>query len=282
MSDMFEIEHLSLADEHKIAIEDIAAMALSQPTMVEHLVSALLSAWPHCQPQEMTLMSYLYHNAAILTDVEALIPALNENTTVMPELAHNIGYFYTPSSTPTNPSPQLEAILGHILTQGDAMHQTYEMSKRHLQYYNKRLCQVDLQRCRRGYNEDRERKQYLKTLEGEAEQRRKGPPAPKTQMQLRALKVALPSLASPQPLIGLPKGKDFSRTRLHNGPGLMDRKRPKVRLSQVDTRRTLVTAAGTSVGKHKSAESDHKWATTKSNPDFIFGKDAIVNFLLTP
>jgi hypothetical protein len=277
-SDMFDTEHLSLSDEYEDVTEDtVPTVTPPQPTTVEHLVNALLSAWPHCQPQEMTLLIYLHHNAATLTDVDALIPALNDNIPVMSKLADNIGYFYTPSSTPTNPSRELEAILGHILAQSDAMYQTYEMTNMHLRYYNNQLCQVEPQRRRRVHNEDKERKQYLKTLKREAEQRRKGLPVPKAQIQLRALQVVLPSLTSPQAPTGLAKGEDFSRTRLHNGPGLMDRKRPMVRLSQVDTRSTVATPAGISVGKHKSAESDHVWADTKSNPEFLFGKkDAIV------
>jgi hypothetical protein len=247
-SDTADIEHLSLADEYQHATEHTIPIGTPlQPTIVEHLVNAM-SAWPYRQPQEMTLLSYLHHNAATLTDVEALIPALNDNIAVMSKLADNIGYLYTPSSTPTNPSPELEAILGHILAQGDVMHQTYEMTKMHLQYCNNQICQIERQRRRHMRNENMERKLYLKTLEWEAEQKRKGLPAPKIETQLRAFKVALPNFPSPSPPTNLPKGEDFSRTRLHNGPGLMDRKRPRVHLPPVNTRRIVAMPAAISVG----------------------------------
>jgi hypothetical protein len=158
------------------------------------------------------------------------------------------------------------------------------MIKMHLQYYNNQLCQVEPQRRRRVHNENMERKRYLMFLAREAEQRRKSLPAPEGQIQLGTIKVTLPSLASPLSPTDLPKGEDFSRTRLHNGPGLMDRKRPKVHLPQVDTRCIVATPVTVSVGKHESAENEYMWAKTESHPEFMFGKEnaIVVSFPSKP
>jgi hypothetical protein len=74
----YDSEHLSLPNE----VEDIeeyigSTVAPPRPTIVKHLVNTLLQAWPYHQSQEMTLLNYLYHKAATLADVEALIPALS-------------------------------------------------------------------------------------------------------------------------------------------------------------------------------------------------------------
>jgi hypothetical protein len=286
-----DIEHMSLAHETEHANEGTGMPP--QPTVVEKLVSALLSAFPYHEHRERALLGHLHHTAATLTDVEALIPALNNDALVMSKLAENIGYFHNLSSTPTNPSPELEQILGHILTQVDEDHQTYEMTKMQLKHYNDQLCQVDPQQRLRVHNEDKARQQNLKTLKWEANQRKKSMPAHMKEKFMPGqlpggcltpsdvitkcygmsyaeymrisqsarckleMKATLPDLSSPD----LPKGEDFSRTRLHNGPGLTDRKRPKVRLPQIDDRRTEVLVLTASMDK--SVESEYMWARTK-------------------
>jgi hypothetical protein len=103
-------------DELTMHFADIDVVeGTSYPSTLEHLVDVLFMAWPYHQSGEIALLFYLHHNAATLTNVGALIPALNDNIAVMSNLADNTGYYYTRSSTPTNPSPELEAILGHIL-----------------------------------------------------------------------------------------------------------------------------------------------------------------------
>jgi hypothetical protein len=119
--------------------------------------------------------------------------------------------------------------------------------------------------------------QYLKTLEWETELTRKDMPTPRAQIRLKAFKGTLRDLHSPSPSVALPKGQDFSRTRLHNRPGLTDKRRSKIRLPHVDTHCIKTKPVATVIVKDESADCDHIWAKTQSNPDFIFGKkkDAI-------
>jgi hypothetical protein len=77
--------------------------------------------------------------------------------------------------------------------------------------------------------------------------------------------------------MGRPCGSgDFSRTRLHNGPGLMDRKRPKVCLPQVDMRNVVTTVEDLIVKEEKMYDDDFlgrlSWVKTKSTFDFLYEK----------
>jgi hypothetical protein len=284
-----DTEQMSLVNEDRHVTED-AGMPPQLPSIVEQLVTTLLSTYPHHRP--------LHHTAATLTDVEALIPTLNNNILVMSKLAENVGYFCSSSSTPTNPSPELENILVHIFTQGDKDNRMYEMTKMQLQCYNERLCQLDPSRRLRMHEEAIAREQYLKTQKCEAKQRKKGMPAhmkqrfppgqlpigclspsdvvtecygmgyaeymriPQSKVKMEECKAISPELPSPDLPTNLPKGEDFSRTRLHNGPGLTDRKRPKVRLPQTDSRRTPTVLVMPAL-EDRSAEREDIWARTK-------------------
>ena len=200
-----------------------------------------------------------------------------------------------------------------MLTQSDDTHQTYEMTKLYLQYYNDQLCQIDSQRRLRVHKEDMALEQYLKTLQWEAKQRKKGmlahmkkefvpgqlpggcltpcdvitecygmsyagymsfPRRVQGGLEMKAFKTTLVDLPSPSLPTDLPKGEDFSRSRLHDEPGLTDRKRPKVQLPRVDSWRTSTVSDDLVVVafEAKNTEREHMWVKTKSNAEFGVGK----------
>jgi hypothetical protein len=100
----------------------------------------------------------------------------------------------------------------------------------------------------------------------------------KTGTKTRKLCFSQPRPESPnEPEVGRPcESGHFSRTRLHNGPGLMDRKRPKVCLPQVDLRNIVTTVEDLIVGEEKMSDDDFLgrilWAKTKPSFDFLYEK----------
>jgi hypothetical protein len=65
---------------------------------------------------------------------------------------------------------------------------------------------------------------------------------------------------------------DFSRSRLHNGPGLTDRKRPRVRLPQKDTRKVSGPPNLLVLEMTTKVTHDDIRVGSRSSPDFAFGE----------
>jgi hypothetical protein len=68
------------------------------------------------------------------------------------------------------------------------------------------------------------------------------------------------------------RSDDFSRTRKHNGPGLQDRKWPKVLLPQTDTRDVVTKPEDIQKVEEKTSSDGFRWAKTKPSFDFLYEK----------
>ncbi|KAF1945900.1 hypothetical protein EJ02DRAFT_431135 [Clathrospora elynae] len=68
------------------------------------------------------------------------------------------------------------------------------------------------------------------------------------------------------------KTQDSSRPRMHNDPGLTDRRWPKVCLPQADTREVRTTLEDLAAVKDKKIDHDRLWPKTKSSLEFLFSR----------
>ena len=146
---------------------------------------------------ERPLLEHLLWKPVTLADVEFPVPAFIKSAVVMDQLVVNIGYF---SALGLIPSHDLERMLLYLLTVGDDQSYLYKTTKARIEF-------------------ERQRRQHLEYIDS---QKRVEPCGQLDRVINRVQHFAT--------------GVDFSRSRLHNGPGLTDRKHPKVRLPQNGTR----------------------------------------------
>ncbi|KAI4672907.1 uncharacterized protein J4E78_001410 [Alternaria triticimaculans] len=139
-----------------------------------------------------------------LADVEALVPELIGRHKIMDQMVINIGYF---NARGLILSSDLEHMLIHILAVGDEQHYLYETTQ----------ARIELERLRYQHCERMQRQTRIKDVKGL-----------KKTGRLRSNVQHCESIG------------DFSRSRLHSGPGLTDRKYPRVRLPPNDTRQVSV------------------------------------------
>jgi len=150
------------------------------------------------------LLQHISRHPMTLADVEALVPALIGRHKIMDQMVINIGYFNARGLTS---SSELEHMLIHILAVGDEQHYLYETTQ----------ARIELERLRYQHCERMQRQTRIKDFKGF-----------KKTGRLRSSVQHCESIG------------DFSRSRLHSGPGLTDRKYPRVRLPPNDTRQVSV------------------------------------------
>ncbi|KAF1831439.1 hypothetical protein BDW02DRAFT_556906 [Decorospora gaudefroyi] len=229
-----------------------APIQIPQLTLLQTLVNAIVLAGKTRSPQETRLLNYLHLTPATPTDVQSIIPTLSHYPAVTDKLATNIAYYHACGAIP---NASLDQILQHILAAGDAQQCLYESTKARLSYYCRRVPQ-------------HQRVKDMRRLEKQAEHRRQTMPAhlkerpghkarPKDRMEVADSKASQPPSAESS------LGGHFSRTRLHNGPGLSDRKRPKVCLPRNDTREVLTRVEDVAVVRDDRLEQHYLWAKTK-------------------
>ncbi|CAG5165309.1 uncharacterized protein ALTATR162_LOCUS6777 [Alternaria atra] len=182
---------------------------------------------------ERPLLEHLFWNPVTLADLDALVPALIESPVIMDQLVVNIGYF---NAYGLIPWPDLEHMLIHLLAVGDDRNHLYETAK----------ARIELERKRRQHVEHVDRQKRVKSFG-------------KTDTIIRSVQHC--------ETIG-----DFSRSRLHNGPGLTDRKHPKVRLPQNDTRRVSPTHNLLVPETNTRVEHVYMWAENKCSSDSLISK----------
>ncbi|KAG9194237.1 hypothetical protein G6011_04272 [Alternaria panax] len=181
---------------------------------------------------ERPLLEYFFWNPVTLADVEALVPALIKSSNIMDQLAMNIGYFHAYGRIS---SPVLERILIHLLAAGDDQNHLYETTK----------ARIELERSRRRHWEYVDRQKRV--------------------MNFEKIDIMINSVQHCE-TIG-----DFTRSRLHSGPGLTDRKHAKVRLPQ-NVRpvgampKLLVPEMNTRV------EHDFRWVKSRPTLVAMFGR----------
>jgi hypothetical protein len=146
---------------------------------------------------ERPLLEHLLWRPVMLADVEVLVPALIKSAAVMDQLIVNISYF---SALGLIPSHDLEHMLIHLIAVDDDQNHLYGTAK---------AC-IEL---------ERRRHQYLEYID---RQKRVEPHGQIDELVNRAQHCET---------VG-----ESSRSQLHNGPGLTDRKHPRARLPQNDTR----------------------------------------------
>ena len=178
------------------------------------------------------LLQHISRHPMTLADVEALVPALIGRHKIMDQLIANIGSF---NARGLIPSSDLEHMLIHILAVGDEQHYLYETTQ----------ARIELERLRYQHYERMQRQNRIKDVKGFKKTGRLG------------------SNVQHCESIG-----DFSRSRLHSGPGLTDRKYPRVRLPRNETRQ-VSKIPNLSVSKMSmEVEHDDLWTRTGSTPGF--------------
>jgi hypothetical protein len=182
---------------------------------------------------ERPLLQHLIGQPATLSDVESLVPALIGSPKIMGQLVVNIAYYNACGViTPSG----LETILIHLLAVGDERHDLYETTK----------ARIELENRRHRHFEQMERQNRIKEFKNTGRR---------------------VSSVQHSETIG-----DFSRSRLHNGPGLTDRKHPKVRLPQNDTRQVSTMPHLLVSDMNTRVEHDHQWSKTGPTPYLQFGE----------
>jgi hypothetical protein len=182
---------------------------------------------------ERPLLQHLICQPVTLSDVESLVPALIGSPNIMGQLVVNIAYYNACGViTPSD----LESILIHLLAVGDERHYLYETTK----------ARIELENRRHRHFEQMQRQKRIKDSKNTARR---------------------VSSVEHSETIG-----DFSRSRLHNGPGLTDRKHPKIRLPQNDTRQVSTMPQLLVSDMNTRVEHDHSWSQTEPIPYFRFGE----------
>ena len=182
------------------------------------------------------LLQHIARHPMTLADVEALVPALIGRHKIMDQLVVNIGYF---NARGLIPSSDLEHMLIHILAVGDEQHYLYETTQ----------ARIELERLRYQHYERIQRQNRIKNIKGF-----------KKTGRIRSDVQHCESIG------------DFSRSRLHSGPGLTDRKYPRVRLPQNDTRQVSVIPNLSFSKLNTEVEHDDVWKRTGSTPDVLCGR----------
>jgi hypothetical protein len=182
---------------------------------------------------ERPLLEHLLWKPVTLADVEVLVPAFIKSAVVIDQLVVNIGYF---SALGLIPSHSLERMLIHLLPVGDDQNYLYETTKARIEFE----CQ---------------RRQHLEYIDS---QKRVEPCGQLDRVINRVQHFAT--------------GVDFSRSRLHNGPGLTDRKHPKVRLPQNDTRLASAMPSLLASEMNTEPEQDFLWGQSKAIFDSLSGR----------
>ncbi|KAE8866890.1 hypothetical protein PTNB73_04984 [Pyrenophora teres f. teres] len=235
------------ADDEAGKLEDTAPVPA--PTPVQQMISSLPFSGIS------TLQNYLHHYALTMTDVEALVPAFLHNRILMNKLAENIGYFSVYGSiTPA----EVEKMLIHILTKGDIHHDLYELTISQVAYFDR---QASLQDSRR---------QSLEHVEHPVQTENKKEMTVKNKKPKKVTKPQTPVIVHKQKHVGYPAGESFAQTRLHNGPGLYDKKKPNICLPKNDTRKVWTKSGATIMGESLAEEKELQWTKTKPDARFLF------------
>ena len=169
---------------------------------------------------ERPLLEHLLWRPVMLADVEVLVPALIKSAAVMDQLIVNISYF---SALGLIPSHDLEHMLIHLIAVDDDQNHLYGTAK---------AC-IEL---------ERRRHQYLEYID---RQKRVEPHGQIDELVNRAQHCET---------VG-----ESSRSQLHNGPGLTDRKHPRARLPQNDTRLASAMPDLLASGMNTEPEYDVPW-----------------------
>ncbi|KAF7573456.1 hypothetical protein PtrM4_083610 [Pyrenophora tritici-repentis] len=147
------------------------------------------------------LTAYLHYYPSTVADVEALVSAFIEEHALMDKLAENIGYFSVYGFiTPV----EVEQMLIHILIKGEVYHELYELTNSQIAYFNHQASLQDL-----GHQGLEHIEPPVRT-ESKKSKKTKNAPKHQTPASVRHA--------------GYPTGESFAQTRLHNGPGLYDKK----------------------------------------------------------
>ncbi|CAO2651882.1 Nn.00g001650.m01.CDS01 [Neocucurbitaria sp. VM-36] len=284
----FDIEH-AFEDEDAWASEISKVFEPpSRSTLMKQMVNSLLTAQQATTStqsilaSEYSILTYLHTNTVTLADVEALIPAMNSNFNIMDKLALNIGWYHSRGYLPNT---EIEQMLIHILMNGDTQNIMFEQTKAQIE----RFQSWSYQRVTRAKAQEEAAK-----ASREAQHRRRSMPAKYKKLSLQGvlpygcacladmyadvygmmwseilelnntpratsrskLKTELiraDALASSNRILGL---GSFSQTRLHNGPGLTDRRKPKVCLPRADARVVVTSAKALDVVKPSETDGD--------------------------
>jgi hypothetical protein len=179
----------SEVDEIDSAFEAMSIRSTEQPPpdpTVPNMVSSLKHIWQTKAPKplvaqlEDALIGRLHHVAATLTDVEAMIPVLNNNFRVIYKLATNIGLYHARNQIS---DADVEAMLIHILTHGDKHNKVFERTKDQIERFRvekeqRRLQPMtNIQRIKYFQRQENIRQQHLKQEEKKALERRRSVPA---------------------------------------------------------------------------------------------------------
>ncbi|RMZ70702.1 hypothetical protein GMOD_00000833 [Pyrenophora seminiperda CCB06] len=237
-------------DDERESVDDTARLPL--PTPVQHLAKVLSK--PGASPLSKSLLrDHLYNRVLTLSDVQALVPRLNSNRNVMQQMAENIGYnsghgFIAPL--------EAEQMLMHILANGDDQNKLFELTQAKIAQFDRKTSSSNGTR-RQGLEHNElpvrtkgtTKKQDAKKAKAAPVTGKKAEAAPVAKLDSKKAEAApvvkVSNTASPSSDIDIRFGDattlpgDFSRSRLHNGPGLYNRRRPRVCLPRNDTRQVL-------------------------------------------
>ena len=219
------------------------------------------------------LLNYLHDYALTIADIETSVPALLYNPAIMNKLAENIGYY---SAYGSITSTELEQMLVHVLAKGNVRNCVYELTKSQIAYFNQ---EASLNNPRRQGLE--QNKHLVRTGDKKKKPKRKAkqqaevaqtPNQPAQALSVKEQKPA-PAFAFDSDVsetkVNVRTG-DFSRSRLHNGPGLYDRKHPIVPLPKNDTRELWTQRGATIMGETFREEKELQWVKAKPDSGFLF------------
>jgi hypothetical protein len=179
----------SEVDEIDSAFEAMSIRSTEQPPpdpTVPNMVSSLKHLWQTKAPKllvaqlEDALIGRLHHVATTLTDVEAMIPVLNNNFRVIYKLATNIGLYHARNQIS---DADVEAMLIHILTHGDKHNKVFERTKEQIERFRvekeqRRLQPMtNIQRIKYFQRQENVLQHHLKQEEEKALERRRSVPA---------------------------------------------------------------------------------------------------------
>ncbi|KAF1849395.1 uncharacterized protein K460DRAFT_354247 [Cucurbitaria berberidis CBS 394.84] len=291
-----------------------------QPLGAKQTVSSLLAVLASQAQQnsvfssESSIINYMYSNAITPADVEVLIPAMINNFNIMDKLALNIGWNHFRGYIS---EIEIDQILAHILAKGDYQNLMFEATK----------AQIELHRPRHHPRDaNAKAKEHAKKAARESQNRRKNMPAIYKQPSVagtlpygcttladvyadvygmtwsQVLQISDRTKASSKGKIKIKMNKSgslnsssaasapsfFSQTRLHNGPGLTDKRKPIVRLPQaqdlakVESKKAETEKVESKKVKSKKADYDFLWAKTRSSPDLLGRKKCEVIVVKLP
>lgn len=265
-------------EEEELTSEQVPDCAPIPLTVVQEMTHFILAARDRqsidTSSSESALLDYLHRVSVTVSDVEAMIPALNHNTRIMRKLALNIGWHRAQDHIT---ELELEEMLIHILGQGDRGHELFEQTKARVTYHLDEAVRNDVQkrereeRQRRRAEEEAQRAQswaqlcrrpaavrgkkpaeligtaqlqgeyqYNSALETPSRSWAQVVRAPAMPTKKEALAAKKPQPSKIVPAVPLTKAMVeaglWVRSRLHNGPGLQDKKAPAVKLPSKDAR----------------------------------------------